>query len=113
MSHEGVYGAVSKVVGCYHMQPPGDTEPKLPFACYLLDYDKPICAGDTQVAVKRKWMVELYEKRRDRALETALADSLREAFGSVRRDENWIGDDNMFQVVYTFYEIEGEDDYDG
>ena len=111
MSHADVYAAVSEHVPCCHMEWPDDKNPPVPFACYLLDYDSPITAGDVQVAVKRRWIVELYEKRRDKALESALADSLREAFGSVRRDENWIENDNLLQVVYTFYEIEG--DFDG
>ena len=111
MSHKTVYQAVSRHVTCYHVDWPEGSEPTVPFACYLLDYDRPICAGDVQVAVKRKWIVELYEKRRDKALETALADELREAFGHVRRDENWIEDDGLLQVVYTFQEIEG--DFDG
>ena len=111
MSHASVYAAVSPHVPCYHVDWPEGSEPTVPFACYLLDYDRPVCAGDVQIAVRRKWMVELYEKRRDAQLEQALADSLREAFGSVRRDENWIEDDGLVQVVYTFYELEG--DFDG
>ena len=107
MSHETVYAAVSKHVPCSHMEWPNDSVPAPPFACYLLDYDKPIAAGDVEVAVRHKWMVELYEKRRDKALEMALGDELREQFGAVRRDENWIENDNLLQVVYTFYEIEG------
>ncbi len=115
MSHADVYKAVSGVVKCAHMEWPGsrdiDGKPlTAPFACYMLDYDKPICAGDTQVAVKRKWIVELYESRRDSALEESLADALRERFGSVRREEEWIENDNLLEVVYTFYEIEGEFD---
>lgn len=111
MSHATVYAAVSEHVPCCHMEWPEDKNPPVPFACYLLDYDKPICAGDVQIAVCHKWMVELYEKRRDAALEKALSDSLREAFGAVRRDEQWIENDNLLQVVFTFYEIEG--DFDG
>ena len=110
MSHAKVYAAVSKHVPCCHMEWPDDGNPPVPFACYLLDYDRPICAGDVQIAVRRRWMVELYEKARDRKLEEALAESLREAFGSVRRDEQWIENDNLLEVVYTFYEIEGEFD---
>ena len=91
------------------MEWPNDA-PEPPFACYLLDYDRPISAGDVQIAVRRKWIVELYEKRRDKQLEMAIGDSLREAFGAVRRDEQWIENDNLLQVVYTFYEIEGEFD---
>lgn len=107
MSHADVYAVVSRHVPCCHVEWPNDDNPPVPFAAYLLDYDKPIVAGDEQIAVKRKWIVELYEKRRDKVLEKALGDSLREAFGAVRRDENWIENDNLLQVVYTFYQIEG------
>ena len=110
MSHESVYEAVSAHVPCCHMEWPSGKEPPVPFACYLLDYDKPVAAGDAEVAVRRKWMVELYESRRDAALEKALGDGLRERFGPVRRDEQWIENDNLLQVVYTFYQIEGEFD---
>ena len=107
MSHASVYAAVSKHVPCTHMEWPNDSAPDLPWACYLLDYERPIVASDVEIAVRRKWMVELYEKRRDKDLELALGNELRSAFGSVRRDENWIENDNLLQVVYTFYEIEG------
>lgn len=113
MSHASVYAAVSPHVECFHMEPPDDPHRKAPFACYLLDYERPIMAGDEQIAVKRKWMVELYEQRRDKALEMAVAESLRDAFGGVRRDEQWIENDNLLQVVWTFYEIEGKEDFDG
>ena len=110
MSHATVYAAVSQHVPCRHMEWQGKSCPAPPFAVYLLDYDKPICAGDRQIAVRHKWIVELYEMRRDSSLEMDLAETLREEFGNVRRDENWIEDDDLFQVVYTFYEIEGEFD---
>ncbi len=110
MSHESVYQTVSKHVPCCHMEWPNDSNPPVPFACYLLDWEQPIVAGDVEIACKRKWFVELYEKKRDKDLEKALADSLREEFGSVRREEQWIENDNLLEVVYTFYEIEGEFD---
>lgn len=110
MSHQSVYEAVSAVVPCCHMEWPNNQNPAPPFACYLLDYERPICAGDAEIAVRRKWMVELYEKRRDKVLEKALGDKLREEFGSVRKDESWIENDNLLMVVYSFYEIEGEFD---
>ena len=113
MSHKDVNAAVSKHVPCCDMEWPEDKNPPVPFACYLLDYDRPICAGDEQIAVRRKWIVELYEKRRDKALEKALADELRESFGSVRRDESWVENDNLLVVTYSFYEIEGKEDFDG
>lgn len=110
MSHASVYEAVAKHVPCCHMEFPNDTQPDPPFACYLLDYGRPIVAGDVQIGVRNKWMVELYEKRRDRELEEAIQASLIGRFGSVRRDEQWIENDSLLQVVYTFYEIEGEFD---
>lgn len=110
MSHETVYATVSAHVPCCHMEWPNDANPEVPFACYLEDFEQPIVADDFQIAVRRKWMVELYEKRRDKNLETALGDSLREQFGSVRRSESWIENDNLLLVTYTFYEIEGEFD---
>ena len=113
MSHKDVYAAVSKHVQCTHMEWPNDEGPRPPFACYLLDYDKPVMAGNEQVAVKRKWIVELYERKRDKALEKALADTLRESFGSVRRDESWVENENVLLVTYSFYEIEGKEDFDG
>lgn len=110
MSHADVHAAVSQHVPCCHMEWPNDTMPPVPFACYLLDYDKPIVAGDVEIAVRHKWIVELYEKRRDKALEIALSDTLRETFGAVSRQEQWIENDNLLQVVFTFYQIEGEFD---
>ena len=111
MSHEDVYAVVSKHVPCCHMEWPDDTMPPVPFALYLLDRETPICAGDEQIASKLRWNVELYEKRRDRNLEKALGDSLRKEFGGVQREEQWIENDNLLEVVYTFYQIEG--DFDG
>lgn len=91
------------------MEWPNDDAPTLPFACYYGE-DRPICADDTQIAVERRWTVELYEKRRDRELEEAMSTALRGEFGSVRREESYIENDNMLMVIYTFRQIEGEFD---
>lgn len=106
MSHADVYAAVSPFVPCTHMEWPDDTAPAPPFACYYGD-DVPISAGDVQIAVKHRWTVELYEKRRDRELETNLGNALRDAFGSIGRSESYIENDNMLMVAYTFSQIEG------
>ena len=106
MSHADVYAVVSRFVPCTHMEWPDDTAPALPMACYYGD-DVPITAGDIQIAVKHKWTVELYEKRRDKGLETSLANALREAFGSIGRSESYVENDNMLLVAYTFSQIEG------
>ena len=106
MSHADVYAVVSQFVPCTHMEWPDDTAPALPMACYYGD-DVPIGAGDMQIAVKHRWTVELYEKRRDKDLETNLANALREAFGPIGRSESYIENDNMLMVAFTFSQIEG------
>ena len=88
------------------MEWPNDTAPDPPFACYYGD-DVAISADDVQIAVKHKWTVELYEKRRDKNIEKRLGDALRERFGSVGRSESFIENDNMLLVAYTFRQIEG------
>ena len=110
MSHADVYAAVSAHVPCCHMEWPDDSAPALPWALYY-GSSTPVGADDGQVAVRTRWTVELYERRRDKVLEKALADALRERFGVVRRGESYVENDNMLEVIFTFYQIEG--DYDG
>lgn len=110
MSHKDVYRVVSQHVPISHMEWPNDSAPDLPWALYHGE-DTPVSAGDVQIAVRRRWTVELYEKRRDKDLEKALADSLRSEFGSVHREESYVENDNMLEVIFTFYQIEG--DFDG
>lgn len=106
MSHADVYSTVSQFVPCTHMEWPNDSAPDLPWACYYGE-DRPFSAGDEQIAVTHRWTVELYEKRRDKALETKLADALRDKFGSIRREESYVENDNMLMVIFTFRQIEG------
>ena len=109
MAHTDVYEVVSALVPITHMEWPNDSAPDPPWALYHGE-ERPIVADDVQIAVRRHWTVELYEKRRDRELEKTLGDSLRERFGSVWREESYIENDNLLEVIYTFYEIEGEFD---
>ena len=109
MSHADVYAAVSPIVPIRHIEWPKGSAPALPWAVYDGE-DTPICAGDVQVAVKHRWTVELYEAKRNAELEKAVGDALREAFGAVYRDESWVEKENMLDVIYTFYQIEGEFD---
>ena len=110
MSHADVYEVVSGFVPCTHMEWPNDSAPDLPWACYYGEA-RPISADDVEIAVKHRWTVELYEKRRDKELEKNLADALRGRFGSISRNETYVENDNMLVVVYTFRQIEG--DFDG
>ena len=110
MSHKDVYAAVSPIVPICHIEWPEGSAPALPWALYDGE-DDPICAGDEQIAVRRHWTVELYEPRRNAALELEVANALREKFGAVTRRESWIESEDMLMVAYTFYQIEG--DFDG
>ena len=109
MSHKDVYSTVAQFVPCTHMEWPNDSAPDLPWACYHGE-DRPVSAGDVQIAVRHRWTVELYEKRRDKTLEKNLADALRAKFGSIRREESYVENDNMLMVIFTFGQIEGEFD---
>ena len=86
MSHADVYRVVSEFVPTTHMEWPNDSMPDLPMACYY-GSDNSISADDFQIAVRHRWTVELYEKRRDAQLETNLANALREEFGQINREE--------------------------
>lgn len=110
MSHADVYETVSAIVPCCHMEWPNDSAPALPWALYYGE-DQPFVSDDEDTVVKHRWTVELYEKRRDKNIEQALAAALREKFGSIRRDESYIENDNMLEVIYRFSQIEG--DFDG
>ena len=109
MSHADVYRVVSGFVPTSHMEWPNDSAPSLPWALYY-GRDFSYSADDFQIAVKHRWTVELYEKRRDAQLETELANALREEFGQVNREESYIENDNMLVVIFTFYQLEGEFD---
>lgn len=109
MSHADVYRVVSEFVPTTHMEWPNDSMPDLPMACYY-GSDNSISADDFQIAVRHRWTVELYEKRRDAQLEKGLANALRAEFGQVNREESYIENDNVLMVVFTFYQIEGEFD---
>lgn len=106
MSHADVYSAVSAVVPTSHVEWPNDSAPPLPWALYYGE-EIPVSADNSEVAVRRRWTVELYEKRRDRKVEGAVASALRERFGPVRRNESYVENDNMLMVVFTFSQIEG------
>lgn len=110
MAHQTVVSAVAEFVPITHMEWPLDTAPALPWACYYLDRDYPICAEDAQVATKNRWVVELYERNRDKQLEREIRSALMAKFTAVRVEESYVENDNMLLVTFTFYEIEGEQD---
>lgn len=107
MGHREVAEAVGEIVPCVHMEWPDDSAPDLPWATYH-GGERPVGADDGQVAHRCHWTVELYEKRRDSEIEKRVGDALRERFGTVRREESWVENDNMLMVAFTFTEIEGD-----
>lgn len=106
MSHKEVYTAVSTVVPCRHVSWGDEKKPKLPWAVYYTE-DRPMGADDEMWAIRHDWTVELYEERRDAALEKKLGDAINQAFGPYRKDESWVKSESLLMVTYTFHEIEG------
>lgn len=106
MSHKEVYAAVSSVVPCRHMTWGDEKKPKLPWAVYYCE-DSPFGADDQMWAITHDWTVELYEERRDAALEKKLGDAINEAFGPYTKKESWVKSEGMLMVTYDFQEIEG------
>lgn len=107
MSHAEVYKTVSEVVPCRHMSWGDERKPKLPWAVYYGD-EKPFGADDKRFASRSDWTVELYQERRDAALEKKLGDAINEAFGPYTKRESWVKTEGMLLVTYDFHEIEGD-----
>lgn len=106
MSHKEVYKAVSSIVPCRHMSWGDEKKPKLPWAVYYCE-DTPFGADDLMCAVRHDWTVELYQEKRDAALEKKLGDAINEAFGPYAKKETYKTADGMLLVTYDFHEIEG------
>lgn len=106
MSHAKVYQAVSSVVPCRHGSWGDERKPRLPWAVYYGD-EKPFGADDEMCAKRVDWTVELYQERRDAALEKELGDAINEAFGPYTKREAWKTAEGLLLVTYDFHEIEG------
>lgn len=106
MSHKEVYKAVSSVVPCRHMTWGDEKKPKLPWAVYYGD-EKPFGADDEMCAKRNDWTVELYQERRDAALEKKLGDAINDAFGPYKKRETNKTSEGVLLVTYDFHEIEG------
>lgn len=107
MSHERVNKVVSGFVPCRHMSWGDERKPKLPWAVYYGE-ETSFSADNVRYAAISDWTVELYEERRDAALEKRLGDAINEAFGPYTREETWVKSEGVLLVTYTFREIEGD-----
>ena len=106
MSHERVNKVVSELVPCRHMSWGDERKPKLPWAVYY-GAENPFGADDEMCAKRNDWTVELYEERRNAALEKKLGDAINEAFGPYTKEETWVKSEGVLLVTYIFHEIEG------
>ena len=83
MSHADVMSCVSAVVPCAHMAWPKGRAPALPWAVFYADSGEPL-GDDGAFGSVTSWVVELYQRSRDAALERSLEAALRASFGPFR-----------------------------
>lgn len=76
--------------------------PPLPWFVYLMDGDGGLAADDCNYAEVPRFRVELYEKTRDAELESAVAEAIREAYGPVTVLPEWVSDEGVYMVAYSF-----------
>lgn len=112
MSHAEVFSAVSSVVPCAHMAWPEGMAPELPWAVYMVDETDDLFADNDNWAHVPRWRVELYERVRDASVERELKAALRR-IGPVAVYETWIDSEKCHEVVYTFSQVERNEDEQG
>jgi len=103
---EKLMSTVQAHVPCTHMCWPVGGAPELPWAAYE---DEPSGKGadNGNWTVTHRWAVHLYEKYCDTALESALFEDLRGAYGYVEPPTTtWIDSEGCACTTYRFSEIE-------
>ena len=111
MSHADVMSCVSAVVPCAHMAWPKGRAPALPWAVFYADSGEPL-GDDGAFGSVTSWVVELYQRSRDAALERSLEAALRASFGPFRRGESWVSDVDCLMTAYYFDEFDEFEEVD-
>lgn len=109
MSYEDVQSCVSAVVPCAHMAWPKGSAPPLPWAVFYADSEEPF-GDDGGFGSVTSWVVELYQRSMDAALERSLEGALREAFGPFGKSESWVADEGCLMTAYYFEEFREGDE---
>ena len=91
---------------CCHMAWLEGQAPPLPWCVFYLDDTDGVFADNTVRTFVNRWVVELYQKSADAALENALEQSLLDAFGPFIKSETWVRSENCLQTAYHFTEID-------
>lgn len=106
MSRADVVAAVKAAgIPCVHMAWPKGSAPRLPWAAFYLDSQSGAEADDSVYAPVMRWVVELYQKEPDEALEARLEGSLQAAFGPFDKSESWVEQEGCTQTAYRFTQI--------
>lgn len=106
MGRREVQAVVNTVVPCAHMAWPSNSAPALPWATFYLDGMEALYADGRVYATVNTWVVELYQKTADTALESALESAIETNFTPYSKSETWVESENCMQTVYAFTEIE-------
>lgn len=80
--------------------------PALPWATFYLDGMDALYADGKVYATINTWVVELYQKTCDTALEAALESAIVNNFTPYSKSEAWVESENCIQTVYAFTEFE-------
>ncbi len=107
MSYADVQTCVESAgIPCVHTAWPAGSAPQLPWCVFYLDESDGFYADGTAFAESESWVVELYQRSRDAAVEATLESAIRSRFGPFRKTEGWVESEGCLQTAYYFTEIE-------
>lgn len=89
-----------------HMAWPVNQAPDLPWCVFYLDEDSRLHADNRRWASYGSWIVELYQKAADSAVEEAVEDAVATAFGDYSKSETWVDSEDCLMTSYRFTVIE-------
>lgn len=87
---------------------PVGSAPNLPWAVFYMD-DSEAVGDNGGYAERQDWVVELYQRSRDAALEKELEGALRGRYGAIAKSESWSSSESCLITAYYFTDFEGVD----
>lgn len=103
---EVMAAATSVGLPCAHMAWLEGQAPSLPFAVFYIDQTDGMFADNRMHTLVNNWVIELYQRQADEALEKALEESIQDSFGGFRKTEAWVDKEKCLMTAYYFTEIE-------
>ena len=89
-----------------HLRWPLNQAPDLPWCVFYLDEDNVFNADDRRWITRGRWVVELYQRAADSAIEKQVEDAITQAFGDYRKTETWVDTEDCLMTTYRFTVIE-------